>query len=260
MTKRNETQSTTGHHGNDPSCRPAPHLPLWREAFSGLDWLALRRSAVYHGQGVVRGDGSPVIVVPGLLASDASLLEMHSWLGRLGYRPYNSGIGVNARCPELSVERLVETVDRAYAETGRQVTIIGHSLGGLLARGAALRRPTKVACVITLGSPVDGVSVHPVILALAQAARGSCTSECVSELQRQLPDGIGQVCVYSKRDGIVNWRTSRREDAMNIEVPGTHCGLVVNPSVYVAIAESLARYRIEAVETLPRPVALARAA
>ena len=68
-------------------------LLLWREALCGLDWLALMGSTVYLGRGVAHGDGSPVIVVPGLFASDGSLTELHDWLGRIGYRPYFSGIG-----------------------------------------------------------------------------------------------------------------------------------------------------------------------
>jgi len=188
---------------------------------------------------------------PGLFATDASLKEMRSWLDRMGYRAYGSGIGVNARCPERPVDMLVETVDRVYAATGMKVTLIGHSLGGLLARGAALRRPSKVAGVVTLGSPVNGIAAHPLIVAAAEAARGACDGECIAELQSALEPNIAETNVYSKQDGVVDWRTCKREDAVNVEARGTHVGLVFNASVYTAIAASLARgQRQEKVPTL----------
>ena len=213
-------------------CKSAPGLPIWREAFFGFEWLALRCSAIYNGLGVTHGDNSPIILVPGLFATDSSLNEMRYWLGRLGYRALKSGIGLNARCPQRSVDLLVKTVDRVYSETGEKVTLIGHSLGGLLARGAALRRPSKVAAVISLGSPVNGVAAHPFIVAAAVAARGSCDGECFAELQTSLPRTVSETCIYSKQDGVVDWRTCWREDATSIEVPGTHLGLVLNTSVY----------------------------
>src|SRR3990172_6104763 len=99
----------------------ATTLPLWREAFLGIDWIALRMSPVYRGVGIPRGDDSPVIVIPGFLGSDQYLGDMHSWLRRIGYRPYVSGIGRNSECPEVLTMRLHETLDRAYSETGARV-------------------------------------------------------------------------------------------------------------------------------------------
>lgn len=213
--------------------------PLWHEALAGLDWLSLRISPVYYGGGVPRGDGSAVIVVPGCFASDASLAELHSWLGRIGYRPYYSGIGLNARCPDLSVELLLKTVDTAFEETGRKVTLIGHSLGGLLARGVAILRPEKVARVITLGSPVNGIGAHPLVLALAELFHGECDGKCLPALQEALPPSVDEVNVYTRDDGVVDWRNSYRDDADAIEVTGTHVGLIFNPEVYRAVARSL---------------------
>src|SRR3989304_10137567 len=116
-------------------------LPLWREAFLGIDWLSLRASAVYRGIGVPRGDNSAVVVIPGFMGSDQYLGDLFSWLRRIGYQPYMSGIGRNAECPNVLAERLLETVERVYGETGGKGHLIGHSLGGVLARGAAPRRP-----------------------------------------------------------------------------------------------------------------------
>ena len=80
--------------------RPAG-VPIWRETLAGLDWLSLRASPIFYGWGAKRGDGAPVVVVPGFLGSDLYLLELHCWLGRIGYRAYLSRIGRNAECIEI---------------------------------------------------------------------------------------------------------------------------------------------------------------
>src|SRR5713226_1831656 len=122
-------------------------LPLWREAFLGMDWIALRMSSVYRGIGIPRGDGSAVVVIPGFMGSDQYLGDMNAWLKRIDYTPYLSNIGRNAECPDVLSGRLHDTIERAYAETGGAVHLIGHSLGGVLARGSAVRWPEKIASV-----------------------------------------------------------------------------------------------------------------
>ena len=105
-------------------------VPIWREVLFGIDWVALHASPVYYGIGVPRGDGAPVIVIPGFLGSDDYLREMYYWLRRIGYTPYYSRIGRNAECPDVLTNRLLTTMDRAYSETGQPLNLIGHSLGG----------------------------------------------------------------------------------------------------------------------------------
>ena len=232
--------------------RPAA-VPLWREALAGFDWLALRLSPVFYGCGVPAGDGASVVVVPGFLGTDLYLLELHAWLRRIGYRPYLSRIGRNAECLDLLVERLFDTVEQAYGETGRPVHLIGHSLGGMLARAAAARRPDRIASVITLGSPFRGVRSHPLVMRATSAVRariqrqgrppdcytGHCGCASVTALQR-LP-AVPQIAIYTKTDGIVDWRACVNDDSeTDFEVSGTHVGLVVNPVVYRLIAIRLA--------------------
>jgi len=243
---RNQTKAS-----NQVQCESASELPLWRELFAGVDWLALRLSPIYFGLGAQRGDGSPVVVVPGLFGSDAYLKELHSWLNRIGYKAYFSGIGVNARCPKLLTRRLLETVERAAREAGRPVRLIGHSLGGLLARGAALQRPDLICQVITLGSPVNGVRTHPLVAAAAQHVGRSCTPGCVNDLQAPLSESVAEVSIFSKTDGVLDWRTCIRDDGRPArEVAGTHGGLVANPQVYrelsqlLSITQAIGRRRI----------------
>ncbi len=236
-------------HGDE---RPA-EVPIWREALAGLDWLALRGSPIFYGWGAPRGDGAPVVVVPGFLGTDLYLLELYCWLGRIGYRAYLSRIGRNAECIDLLVDRLFETIDRAHENTGRGVHLIGHSLGGVLSRAAAARRPERIASVITLGSPFRGIHSHPLVMGATAAVRARvhrqgrrpdcytarCGCESVNAL-RTLPP-VPQIAIYTKTDGIVDWRVCVNDDPeTDFAVPGTHVGLVFNPVVYRLIAARLA--------------------
>lgn len=234
----------------------AASRPIWREAFLGLDWFALHSSPVYYGLGVPRGDGSGVIVVPGFMGTDFYLQEMYYWLRRIGYRPFNSGIGWNAECISTLVGRLSETISEAHAKTSSKVHLIGHSLGGILARSAAALNPDPIASVTTLGSPFRGVQSHPLVLAAAQRVRarirrenrqtepgcytGYCACDAVVVLQKDLPSSIRQTAIYTKSDGIVDWRVCLSDDPnRDLEVGGTHVGLAFNASVYRLIAERL---------------------
>jgi pimeloyl-ACP methyl ester carboxylesterase len=232
-------------------------LPLWREALLGMDWISLRMSAVYRGIGVPKGDGSAVIVVPGFMGSDQYLGDMHAWLKRIGYTPYLSGIGRNAECPDFLTARLHETIEGARKQTGKKVHLIGHSLGGVLARSAARRWPQSVASVTTMASPFRGIRVHPFVLQTAYLVRGRimtqtngdsvpncysgyCTCEFLASLRDEFPDTVPQQAIYTKTDGVVDWRCCINDDPeTNIEVPGTHVGLAFNPQVYRHIANFL---------------------
>ena len=126
--------------GLDEDFQASTALPIWREALLGIDWLSLRMSPVFRGSGVPLGDGAGVVVVPGFMGSDQYLGDMNSWLRRIGYKPYLSGIGRNADCPDVLAQRLMTTLEHASAETGDPVHLIGHSLGGVIARSAASTR------------------------------------------------------------------------------------------------------------------------
>ena len=233
------------------------HSPIFSEPLCALEFLALRLSPEYHGTAIPRGDGSAVVIIPGLLGMDIHLFELHAWLRRIGYRPYYSGIGFAADCPDRLSRQLDQTIDRAYAETGRRVHLIGHSLGGIFARSAAVRRPKRVASVITLGSPFRGLVVHSLVLALSNAVRGWIRStgpevpvQCASSrcgctfgrsLGQQWPRSVRQTAVYTKCDGLVDWRycLSGKPD-IDIEIVGTHLGLPFNATVFRHIAVRLA--------------------
>ena len=93
---------------------PEADTSLWTEAFFGAEILILHATPVYYDLGVPRGDGSAVIIIPGFLGTDLYLTELHAWLRRIGYRPYFSGIGINAECPNLLIQRrLNQTIEKA---------------------------------------------------------------------------------------------------------------------------------------------------
>jgi triacylglycerol lipase len=236
--------------------------PIWLEALAGLDWVALHASPVYYGFGVPRGDRSAVIVVPGFMGTDHYLMEMYYWLRRIGYRSYNSNIGWNADCLNILVGKLSQTIEKAHQESGGKVHLIGHSLGGVLARSAAERNAGQVASVITLGSPFRGVRSHPLVLQTAKMVRskilsqrkgksaaaevypecftGFCECNAVTSLQKDV-EAMHHTAIYTKSDGIVDWRVCVHEDpAKNFEVKGTHVGLAFNPTAYSLIARRLA--------------------
>ncbi|MCH7999024.1 MAG: alpha/beta hydrolase [Chloroflexi bacterium] len=226
--------------------------PLWSELLVGLEWATLKISPVYYGINVPRGDGAPVVLVPGFMGSDQYLLEMHLWLGRMGYRSYLSGIGRNADCPDVLMERLLETMARAQRETGRQVRLIGHSLGGLLARAAAVRQPHQVAQVITMASPFRRLSAHPLVLSLVRLVRGkalernfgntggSCERSFLEAVEKRIPESVTRAAIFTKSDPVVDWRDCVEADAdLNIEVSGTHVGLPINAQVYREVAQLL---------------------
>jgi pimeloyl-ACP methyl ester carboxylesterase len=263
-TRVNRAKTATRRPSNHRARNPAPKPPeaetsLWTEALFGAEILLLHATPVYYGFGVPRGDQSGVVIIPGFLGTDLYLTELHGWLERIGYRAYFSGIGINAECPNLLIQRhLTETVNRALDETGQRIHLIGHSLGGVIARSMAAQRPRDVASVTTLASPIRGTAANRAVLHAADAVRlqilqehgesvlphcytGRCTCNFIGSLRRDVPRSMLQTAIYTRHDGIVDWRyciTDNSED--DFEVPGTHIGMAFNPAAYSIVAERLA--------------------
>ena len=231
----------------------AVRLPIWREAGLLHEWLKLRSAPVFYGQGIPRGNGSAVVTIPGFMCSDLYTGCLTNWLQRIGYRAYPSGLERNNDCLEKLLRRVMATIEQAAADTGGKVHLIGHSLGGVLARIATIQRPELVASVITLASPFRGIRAHSYVLWLGSRVRsrvqsrdapncftGFCACPAITALQ--LPVAIRNCAVYTKADGIVDWRACINDDpACNVEVSGTHVGLVFNAEVYRLIAARLAQ-------------------
>jgi pimeloyl-ACP methyl ester carboxylesterase len=238
-------------------------IPIWGEARVGFEHAALRRHPVFRGEGVSPGDGAPVLLVPGFLAGDVSLGVMAQWLARVGYRPCRAGIRANVDCTSRALAHLDGQLERFADRHGRRVTIIGQSRGGSMARILGVRRPDLVAGIVCLGSPVlDPLAVHPFVRAHVEAVAllgslgvrglfshacqsGECCREARGDAKAAWPDQVGFTSVYSRSDGIVDWRSCLDPHARHVEVRSSHVGMAVNPVVYRVVADALAAPRTQ---------------
>ena len=233
------------------SSRPSLFLEQQRAALELAELLA---SPVYYGLGVPRGDRSPVLLLPGFLGSDDYLAFMRGWLQRIGYRPHSSRLGLcTGPLPDL-LARALRRVESVARTEDQPLTLVGHSLGGIISCAIARQRPDLVAHVITLGSAIcddpRGAS-HPMIVALADMLGGDRAGGSVRARQRMseprwlsgpLADGIRLTCIYSREDAVVDWRACMGADyrAAAYEVRGTHSGLAWNAAVYRHLGRQLA--------------------
>ncbi|MEA2331146.1 MAG: triacylglycerol lipase [Thermoleophilaceae bacterium] len=240
------------------SARP----PLWREARLGLEAAALFRDPILRGDGMRDGRGQPVLLIPGFLAGDGSLGLMANWLSRAGYRPSRAGMRSNVGCSGAAIERLEQRLDRVVAEQGQRAVVIGQSRGGSLAKVLASRRPDLVCGLVTLGSPhVDPLAVHPLVRLQVEAVSrlgslgapglftrgcldGDCCADFWTALAAPLPPRVGFVAVYSRSDGVVDWRACLDPGAdENVEIRASHCGMAVSPAAWRAVAQALEGFR-----------------
>jgi triacylglycerol lipase len=243
------------------SARP----PLWREARLGLEAAALLRDPVLRGAGVRDGRGRPVLLIPGFMAGDASLRPMAGWLKRAGYRPTRAGMRANVDCSGTLLGRLEERLERVVRDQGMRAVVIGQSRGGAMAKVLAVRRPELVGGIVTLGSPqLAPLAVHPLVRLQLHAVGalgslgapglfkrscldGECCAGFWEQLAAPLPAGVGFVAVYSRSDGIVDWRACLDPCAdEHVEVASSHIGMAVNPGAWRAVGAALDRFgRVE---------------
>jgi pimeloyl-ACP methyl ester carboxylesterase len=197
-----------------------------------------------------RGDGHPVLALPGFLASDLSMAPLRRYLTELGYDAHAWRMGRNIGGVAKMRAALRERLAQIHAEAGRKVSIVGWSLGGVYARDLALQAPEMVRCVITLSSPFANDTRATNARRLYEALSGETVGhnpELEAAIAGDLP--VPATSIYSKSDGIVNWRTclSRpSETSENIEVYfASHVGIGVNPAALWAIADRLAQHEGE---------------
>ncbi|WP_432769960.1 esterase/lipase family protein [Sphingopyxis sp.] len=196
-----------------------------------------------------RGDGHPVLVLPGLLAGDRSTAALRGLLIKLGYdaRAWDLGRNCGPRAIGTHGERLQTRVDALAQETGRKVSLVGWSLGGVFARLLARRMPARIRQVITLGSPFmdsgDATNAGK-IFEMASGTRRDDRGNRAMLAELAAPSSVPSSAIYSRSDGVCAWQVCREDAAPcreSIEVYGSHCGLGVNPSVIFAIADRLAQ-------------------
>jgi dienelactone hydrolase len=193
-----------------------------------------------------RGDGHSVLALPGFLASDLSMAPMRRYLSELGYDTHAWRMGRNTGGISRMRAALRDRLAEIHASSGRKVSIVGWSLGGVYARDLALQAPEMVRYVVTLGSPFANDVRATNATRLYEALSGEAAednSELRQAISGDLP--VPTTSIYSRSDGIVNWRTCLlrpSETAENIEVHlASHVGLGVNPAALWAVADRLAQ-------------------
>jgi len=193
-----------------------------------------------------RGDGHPVLALPGFLASDMSMAPMRRYLRELGYDTYAWKMGRNLGGVSSMRGALRDRLAEVHTATGRKVSIVGWSLGGIYARDLALGAPEMVRYVVTLGSPFANDVRATNATRLYEALSGEAVDadpELRKAISGDLP--VPTSSIYSRSDGIVNWRTCLlhpSDTAENIEVHlASHIGLGVNAAALWAVADRLAQ-------------------
>ena len=224
--------------------------PPWMAA---LEYRALgERAAMTMSLPALRrlpkGDGHHVIVLPGFTAGDGSTLPLRRLLRDLGYHAHGWRLGQNVGPTPKILQGLGALLDRIQQQAdGEPVSLIGWSLGGIFARELARMSPRQVRIVITLGSPIQ---MDETDQSNAQRMWDAMRRFHDPEFKRDVraafrpPLEVPTTSIYSRTDGVVNWRTSliRRSDiSENIQVYGSHCGLGFNNAAVFAIADRLAQ-------------------
>lgn len=196
-----------------------------------------------------RGDGHPVLVLPGLSTTDRSTSLLRRYLSALGYDVHAWQLGRNLGPKAIGQqgEKLIARLEEIYASTGQKVTLVGHSLGGIIARQLSRRRPDMVRQIVTLGSPFAGDPRSTNVWKLYEYLCGHSVSDADTKaqlLESHDAPPVPSTAIFSKADGIVAWQSCiepQTPTTDNIEIPGSHCGLCVNPIAMYAVADRLAQ-------------------
>jgi pimeloyl-ACP methyl ester carboxylesterase len=191
-----------------------------------------------------RGDGHPVLVLPGLAASDVSTRPLRTYLRTQGYAAHGWKQGPN-HGPRSGVEAGIDArLGELFQRYSRKVSLIGWSLGGVFAREAAKRSSGLVRQVITLGSPFANEPRASNAWRLYEVLSGRRVDDWPDRQAMKLPPPVPSTAIYTRSDGIVAWQGCREQESAtteNIEVEGSHSGLGYNPAVMYAIADRLAQ-------------------
>jgi pimeloyl-ACP methyl ester carboxylesterase len=239
-----------GHEMSSWGSVEAPELaPLWGELRYSAELARLLSDGRLRSPRR-REEAPPVLLIPGFMAGDSSLLVLREWLRRRGHDVRSSGIRANVDCAERIVVRLERQLAAFVEECGEPVVLIGQSRGGALARALAVRRGEDVRALVMLGTPIrDALAVAPTVLrAVRFMARlgdlrvpglfstrcrdGDCCEQFREDLEAPLPEHVEAVSFHSRSDAVVDWRACREPGGRHFEVDSSHCGMSVNVDVY----------------------------
>jgi pimeloyl-ACP methyl ester carboxylesterase len=195
------------------------------------------------------GDGRPVVVIPGFMSDDNCSVHLREFLNNIGYESVGWELGANKGFDDNTYHKLINRLEKHYDEHKRPLTIIGWSLGGAYARVAANTRPDIISEIITIAGPISG-NIYEAnnvryLFKLAHSGKNlgdrSVDKEVLSYILPTPP--IKNTAIYSKFDGVIHWThcmdLSGEPQVKNIEVKGSHSGLLLNAQVYKAIESTL---------------------
>jgi pimeloyl-ACP methyl ester carboxylesterase len=195
-----------------------------------------------------KGDGHPVLVLPGFTGSDGSTRVMRAFLRGLGYYVHAWRLGRNWGPTDRIIDGLAGRFATLSDEHGRKLTLIGHSLGGVYARELTRRAPERVRQVITLGSPVrwrrdSDSSVAPLYRSL-QGIHSERARQARPLDVDHLLKGVPLTAIVTRTDGVVDWQSCSvdpTEQQECIVVRGSHTGLIHNVATLHIVADRLAQ-------------------
>ncbi len=206
-------------------------------------WSALQRAPKCDAA----GDGTHVIVFPGLSAGDISTVPLRKYLNSLGYATegWNQGLNLGPRSGVLDAAQ--HQIRQVFETTGRKVSLVGWSLGGVYARELAKMMPEMVHCVITLGTPFAGSPRSTNAWRLYELATGRNSAIEHSHYDLPMAPTVPTSSIFSRTDGVVAWQGSIQAlcqvnpHTENIEVFASHVGIGLNPSAWWAVADRLSQ-------------------
>jgi pimeloyl-ACP methyl ester carboxylesterase len=192
-----------------------------------------------------QGKGHGVMVIPGFMGEDNFNKPLVNFLNELGYRARGWGQGRNLGPGSFSEEQMEEDLGELALAGDGKVTLIGHSLGGIYAREVAREQPDGISQVITLGSPfAEGRDSGSNASRLFKLLNPDSDADS-RQADLGTPPPVTTTAIFTKGDGVVNWRTSLQEgvnhQVHNIEVLGSHIGLTINPMVWYWISRKLSQ-------------------
>ncbi|MFT7601878.1 MAG: triacylglycerol lipase [Acidimicrobiales bacterium] len=226
--------------------------PVFLEARAPFELRALRRSPLWQGEGVPAGNGRPVLVIPGFMSGATKASALAHVLRAADWDVEVADVGRNAGPAYTGVDAGAVGLERLMDRTGERVTIVGHSRGGQMGRVLAVRTPHLVRKVIAVGAPLR-TKYPPFVVVKVPAETldrvwrsgvfGPVDLEREQEVDndryRPFPSDVELVSIYSRNDGIVDWRYSFDHDAHMVEISGSHLGLINSILSIQAIIEQI---------------------
>ena len=191
-----------------------------------------------------RGDGHPVIVVPSFLHGDAHTAPLRRFLASCGYAALRWGLGTNLGPTAATLDGIEALLDAVHRRHGRKVTLIGHSLGGVIARELAKQHPDQVRQLLVLASPIHLPTASPLEPVYKLLAHWHSIDPEASAAELNTPPDVPVTAIYTKSDGIVAWQSCREIEGArreSIEIRGAHGTMVRNLAAWRIIADRLAQ-------------------